>query len=149
MLGPEATPSATTTLLNKKVSLITDPTQAVRDRNDLLLAYVYLPDGTNPTVIAASAGVARSYVFNGTPVAQHAAIAAAEQGRPALRTRGCGGPAPDDRGETHQEHGSPSRRNAIPLTSSNPEPSGAVHAGSGREATLGTNGRSSLCGGSR
>jgi micrococcal nuclease len=76
--GPEATRFATTTLLNKKVSLITDPTQAVRDRHDRLLAYVYLPDGTNYSVLAAGAGVARSYVFNGTPVAQHAAIAAAE-----------------------------------------------------------------------
>ena len=93
MLGPRATRFATTTLLNKKVSLITDPTQAVRDRHDRLLAYVYLPDGTNYSVIAAGAGVARSYVFNGTPVAQHAAIAPAEgQARAAHRGVGaCAG----------------------------------------------------------
>ncbi len=76
--GPEATWFATTTLLNKKVALATDPTQATRDRYDRLLAYVYLPDGANYSILAARAGVARSYVFNRKPVTQYAAIAAAE-----------------------------------------------------------------------
>ena len=76
--GPEATRFATTTLLNRKVTLVTDPTQATRDRHDRLLAYVYLPDGANYSVLAARAGAARSYVFNHTPVAQHATIVAAE-----------------------------------------------------------------------
>jgi micrococcal nuclease len=76
--GPEATQFATATLLKKKVTLVTDPTQATRDRYDRLLAYVYLSDGGNYSVLAARAGVARSYTFNRTPVAQHAAITAAE-----------------------------------------------------------------------
>ena len=49
-----------------------------RDRYDRLLAYVYLPDGANYSVLAAHAGAARSYVFNHKPVTQHAAITAAE-----------------------------------------------------------------------
>jgi micrococcal nuclease len=60
--GPEATQFATTTLLNKKVTLVTDPTQATRDRYDRLLAYVYLPDGANYSVLAARAGAAHSYL---------------------------------------------------------------------------------------
>ncbi len=76
--GPEATRFATATLLNKKVTVVTDPTQATRDRYDRLLAYVYLSDGGNYSVLAARAGAARSYIFNHTPVAQHAAITAAE-----------------------------------------------------------------------
>jgi micrococcal nuclease len=91
--GPEATRFATTTLLHKKVTLFTDPTQATRDRYDRLLAYVYLPDGSNYSLLAARAGAARSYVFNHKPVAQHAAITTAEaQAR--LAHRGLWGACP-------------------------------------------------------
>jgi endonuclease YncB( thermonuclease family) len=76
--GPEATRFATNTLLSKRVTLVTDPGQAARDRYGRLLAYVYLPGGANYSVLAARAGAARSYVFNHTPVSQHVAIEAAE-----------------------------------------------------------------------
>ncbi len=40
------------------------PTQATRSCYDRVLAYVYLSDGANYSILAARAGVARSYVFN-------------------------------------------------------------------------------------
>ena len=84
--GPQATRFAIATLLRKKVTLVTDATQATRDRYGRLLAYVYLPGGANYSVLAARAGAARSYVYNYVPVSQHAAIAAAEaQARAAKR----------------------------------------------------------------
>jgi micrococcal nuclease len=76
--GPEATAFATRTLLRHQVTLVTDPTQDVRDRYGRTLAYLYLPDGNNYSVLAAHAGAARSYIYNRTPVAEHAAISAAE-----------------------------------------------------------------------
>jgi len=54
---------------------------------------VYLPDGSNYSLLAARAGAARSYVFNHKPVAQHAAITTAEaQAR--LAHRGLWGACP-------------------------------------------------------
>jgi micrococcal nuclease len=78
--GPEASAYAERTLLEKRVSLYTDPTQAVRDTYGRLLAYVVLADGgADYSVAAVGAGAARSYVYAGKPVSNSAAIAAAEQ----------------------------------------------------------------------
>ena len=77
--GLEATAFAERTLLERRVALYTDPTQADRDRYGRLLAYVVLVDSqANYSVLAAAAGAARSYVFDGRPVTLHAEIAAAE-----------------------------------------------------------------------
>lgn len=75
--GPEASQFATDTLLDQPVRLVGDPTQATRDRYRRLLAYVYLPDGSNYSVLAAAAGAARAYVYD-VPDAAHPAIAAAQ-----------------------------------------------------------------------
>src|SRR4051794_20927271 len=62
--GPEASAYAERTLFAKRVSLYTDPTQAVHDAYGRLLAYVVLADGgVNYSVAAAGAGAARSYVY--------------------------------------------------------------------------------------
>ncbi|MCO1659185.1 thermonuclease family protein [Pseudonocardia humida] len=76
--GPEATQFATATLLGQQVTLVTDASQDARDRYGRVLAYLVLADGSNYSVLAASAGVARSYVYNRNPVSEHAAITAAE-----------------------------------------------------------------------
>jgi micrococcal nuclease len=65
------------TLLGQRVTLVTDPTQDVRDRYDRLLADVRLADGRDYSIEAARAGAARSYVSD-RPVVEHAAIVAAE-----------------------------------------------------------------------
>jgi micrococcal nuclease len=78
--GPEASAYAEQTLLERRVSLYTDPTQSVRDKYGRLLAYVILSDaGTNYSVAAAAAGAARSYVYGAVPVTAAGPIAAAEQ----------------------------------------------------------------------
>jgi micrococcal nuclease len=76
--GPEATQFATATLLHQQVTVVADPTQDARDRFGRLLAYLYLPDGSNYSVLAARAGVARAYIYDNRPVTEHTAIAAAE-----------------------------------------------------------------------
>jgi micrococcal nuclease len=43
-----------------------------------VLAYLYLADGSNYSVLAAHAGAARSYIYNRNPVTEQTAIAAAE-----------------------------------------------------------------------
>ena len=73
--------------------LVGDPTQAMRDRYGRLLAYLYLPDGSNYSVLAAAAGAARDYVYD-VPDTEHPAIAAAaEEARAARRGLwgACGG----------------------------------------------------------
>ena len=76
--GPEATQFATAILLNKQVTVVGDPTQDVRDRYGRVLGYLYLADGSNYSVLAARAGAARTYIFDGQPVTEHPASAAAE-----------------------------------------------------------------------
>ncbi|WP_433284156.1 thermonuclease family protein [Pseudonocardia sp. CA-142604] len=76
--GPEATQFARTTLLNKQVTVVSDPTQDAFDRYGRVLGYVYLADGSNYSVLAARAGAARTYVFHRRPVTEYPAIAAAE-----------------------------------------------------------------------
>jgi endonuclease YncB( thermonuclease family) len=84
--GPEATQFATSTMLGRRVALITDPTQDRTDRYGRTLAYLVRDDGWDYSVQAARAGAARSYVYGGVPVSRHNAIAAAEQeARAALR----------------------------------------------------------------
>jgi endonuclease YncB( thermonuclease family) len=84
--GPEATAFAKSTMLGQRVALVTDPTQDRTDRYGRTLAYLVRADGWDYSVEAARAGAARSYVYGGTPVSRHDAIAAAEaEARSALR----------------------------------------------------------------
>jgi micrococcal nuclease len=76
--GPEATRFARATLLNKQVTVVSDPTQDAYDRYGRILGYLYLADGSNYSVLAASAGAARTYIFRRRPVTEYPAIAAAE-----------------------------------------------------------------------
>jgi micrococcal nuclease len=78
--GPEATAFATDTLSGRHVTLVGDPTQAAVDTYGRTLAHVVLDDGANYSVLAAAAGVARPYVYDGTPVLEHPAITAAADG---------------------------------------------------------------------
>jgi micrococcal nuclease len=77
--GPEASAFATATLLNKQVTVTGDPTQDEVDRYGRTLAYVNLADGRDYSVLAADAGMARSYVYNGRPVQRFPAILRAER----------------------------------------------------------------------
>ncbi|QSE72501.1 thermonuclease family protein [Rhodococcus sp. PSBB049] len=95
--GPEATAFATHTLLNQPVALVADPTQDTVDAYGRTLAYVVKPDGWNYSVEAARAGVAKSYVFDRTPVQQYPAIVAAED---QARTSGTGLWGPPCHGNT-------------------------------------------------
>lgn len=76
--GPEATAFAVGLLSGQTVGVATDPTQDDVDRDGRSLRYLILPDGANYSVLAAEAGAANSHVDDG-PVAEHAAIVAAEQ----------------------------------------------------------------------
>lgn len=91
--GPQASQFATDTLLGESVRLAGDPTQATRDRYGRLLAYVYLPDGSNFSVLAAAAGAARAYVYDVPDTAHPAITAAADEARTARRGLwgACGG----------------------------------------------------------
>ena len=95
--GPEATAFATHALLNQPVALVADPTQDTVDAYGRTLAYVVKPDGWNYSVEAARAGVAKSYVFDNTPVQQYPAIVAAED---QARTSGTGLWGPPCHGNT-------------------------------------------------
>lgn len=75
--GPEAAEFAAHTLAGQRVALVGDPTQDARDRYGRTLAYVELADGRDFSVLAAGAGMARSYVFDDKPVTRYPDIAAA------------------------------------------------------------------------
>ncbi|ANZ28476.1 nuclease (plasmid) [Rhodococcus sp. WB1] len=107
--GPEATAFATETLLNQPVALVADPTQDTVDAYGRTLAYVVKPDGWNYSVEAARAGVAKSYVFDNTPVQQYPAIVAAED---QARTSGTGLWGPPCHGAT----------DSVPLAAPAPAP---------------------------
>lgn len=77
--GPEASQWAEGLLEGEVVTLKGDPSQDEVDRYDRLLRYIILPDGRNYSVVAAELGHAEAYVYNDNPVAEHSAIAAAEQ----------------------------------------------------------------------
>lgn len=91
--GPQASQFATDTLLDRPVRLVGDPTQGSRDRYGRLLAYLYLPDGSNFSVLAAAAGAARAYVYDVPDTAHPAITAAADEARTARRGLwgACGG----------------------------------------------------------
>jgi endonuclease YncB( thermonuclease family) len=75
--GQEASAYAERILMGMPVTLQTDPTQDLTDRYNRALRYVIV-DGRSYSIMAADAGVARSYVFK-VPVQQHPEIAAAEK----------------------------------------------------------------------
>jgi micrococcal nuclease len=75
--GPQASAFARDTLLHNVVTVVNDPTQDTTDRYGRTLAYLVLPDGRNYSILAAEAGVARSYVYS-NPVQKHPDIVAAE-----------------------------------------------------------------------
>jgi micrococcal nuclease len=77
--GPETTAFARANLEGQRVALVTDPTQDRTDRFGRTLAYLVRAEGWDYSVEAARAGAARSYVYGGTPVSRHYAIAAAEK----------------------------------------------------------------------
>ena len=79
----EATSAATSLALGKRVKLVTDPTQARRDRYDRLLAYVVLPGGVDLARTLIARGFGPVYIYDRPFVrlssyrqAQSAAIAA-------------------------------------------------------------------------
>jgi len=89
--GPEAAEFAAGTLTGQRVALVGDPTQDSRDRYGRTLAYIELADGRDYSVVAAAAGMARSYVYDDKPVSRYPDIAAAEAQAHAAR-RGLWGP---------------------------------------------------------
>lgn len=91
--GPEASQFAADTLLDRPVRVVGDPTQASRDPYGRLLAYVYLPDGSNFSVLAAAAGAARAYVYDVPDTAHPVIVAAQDDARAAGRGLwgACGG----------------------------------------------------------
>lgn len=102
--GPEASAWATHVLLNKHVTIRTDPTQDVRDRYGRLLAYIRLPNGADYSTAAARNGYAKYYLYD-VPVARAAQIAAAER---AARAAGKGLWGPPCHGNTEAPPTSPS-----------------------------------------
>jgi micrococcal nuclease len=66
-------------LVDQRVAVDTDPAQERTDRYGRTLAYLVRADGWDYSVEAARAGAARSYIYGGTPVSRHNAIAAAEK----------------------------------------------------------------------
>jgi micrococcal nuclease len=84
--GPEATEFAKSTMLGQRVAFVPDPTQDKTDRYGRTLAYLVRADGWDYSVEAVRAGMARSYVYAGTPVSRYDAIEAAEtEARDAFR----------------------------------------------------------------
>jgi micrococcal nuclease len=77
--GPEATEFAKSTIVGRRVALVTDPTQDRTDRFGRTLAYLVRADGWDYSVGAARAGTAHSYVYDGRSVAIYDAIEAAER----------------------------------------------------------------------
>lgn len=64
--GREATNATKTKLLNQTVRLENDDTQGTLDKFDRLLAYVFLPDGTNVNQYLIAEGFAKEYTYNKT-----------------------------------------------------------------------------------
>jgi len=87
--GPEATEFAQSTMVGQRVAFVPDPTQDQTDRYCRTLAYLIRVDGWDYSVEAARAGAAKSYVYEGNPVAGNDAIVAAErEAREAQRCHG-------------------------------------------------------------
>lgn len=77
--GPQATDFARAALLGQPVAVVSDPTQAAVDRYGRTLGYIVRVDGFNYSVEAARNGAAKSYVYDGAPVARAGEIAQAEE----------------------------------------------------------------------
>ena len=77
--GPEDTQFAKDTLLGQRIAFVIDPTQGMYDRYGRTLAYLDKADGWDYSIEAARAGAAKSYVYQGKPVARSGEIVAAEQ----------------------------------------------------------------------
>ncbi len=76
--GPEASAWAHQQLDNTEITLTGDPVADDTDRYGRLLRYVQLPDGSNYSVRAADAGMARAYIYQGQHLAEAANITAAQ-----------------------------------------------------------------------
>ena len=62
--GKEASDEAKKILTGKSVRLETDPSQSIRDKYDRLLAYVFLPDGTNFDEMMIENGYGYEYTYD-------------------------------------------------------------------------------------
>ena len=62
--GREATNATKEKLLNQTITLETDPSQGRRDKFDRILAYIFLPDGTNINLFLIAEGFAKEYTYN-------------------------------------------------------------------------------------
>ena len=82
----QATAAAQTLALGRKVRLVGDPTQAVRDRYSRLLAYVVLPGGVDLNRTLVARGAAKVYVYD-RPFARVSGYRSAES---SARNRGLG-----------------------------------------------------------
>jgi micrococcal nuclease len=77
--GPEASAWAHQLLDHAEVTLTGDPALVSDyDRYGRLLRYVVLPDGSNYSVVAADAGMARAYIFGDQRLTEAANITAAQ-----------------------------------------------------------------------
>lgn len=75
--GPEASAEMKRIATGQSVRLETDPTQDLHDKYGRLLAYVFLPDGTDANLHMIEAGFAREYTYK-TPYEYQAQFKAAE-----------------------------------------------------------------------
>lgn len=89
--GPEASANAHTQLDNRRVALLTDPTQDVTDRYGRTLAHVVRDDGYDYGTEAVRAGFGKAYVYDDRP-SQHAAAIADAQREAQTRDAGLWGP---------------------------------------------------------
>jgi micrococcal nuclease len=76
--GPEASAWAHEQLDNATVTLASDPVADDTDRYGRALRYVVLPDGSNYSTVAAGAGMARAYTYEGQQLSEAANIVAAQ-----------------------------------------------------------------------
>ncbi len=76
--GPEASVWARQQLDHRAVTLISDPVADATDRYGRALRYVVLPDGSNYSIVAAGAGMARAYTYKGQQLSEAANIVAAQ-----------------------------------------------------------------------
>lgn len=98
--GPEASDFARRTLEGRRVALVMDPNGDSTDRYGRTLAAVFLPDGTNFSVLSVSQGYAHAYVFAHRPSPWSTEIQAAEDDARA-HSRGLWGPP--CKGDTHSD----------------------------------------------
>lgn len=101
--------------VGQPVRLVSDPSQAVRDRYGRFLAYVYKPGRSALTSVNYSlvaTGYAKVFIFEGVPFRYARAFRAAESG---ARKRAAGLWGPPCRGDTSRPEPSPANTVAAPL----------------------------------